>query len=123
MLSPAKLLHLLSELVFVLLGLLLVQVAFSGEVFWNRRSPVWIGLAVFMIYRGLRPWWMMAPPPTRRQNRLHGSALGLVGATMLAIAWAPLPWVAPLLAVSGIILWLGGLAGAALAVRGETKIL
>ena len=49
MLAPANLFRFLNELVFVLLGLLLVRVAFWGRFFWNRRSAAWIGLAAFLI--------------------------------------------------------------------------
>src|SRR3989442_15866155 len=73
MLSPNKVFRLLSELVFVLLGVLLVWLAatgrFAGRFLSDRRSAAWIGLGAFLIYWGLRAWWQMERSSSRADNR------------------------------------------------------
>ena len=66
MLSPAHVFRLLNELVFVLLGVLLAGVAFTGRYSFNRRAPAWLGLGAFLIYWGLRAWWREGRPTERR---------------------------------------------------------
>lgn len=119
-LGTPKILRLASELVFVLLGFLLIQVAVSGKLFWNRRSVLWMGLAAFLIFRG-----MMAFMPRSRgslrsrgiEHTVRASMLGLVGLLMMGIAWLPFAWVGPLLGAAGVILVIGGISGAVLSWR------
>ena len=122
MLSPANLFRLLNELVFVLLGVLLAGVAFTGRYSFHRRAPAWLGLGAFLIYWGLRAWWREGR--TDRASRgvrpgaiVRGASLALVGALMLGIAWAPFHWIAPLLGAAGGILVLRGLVSAVLFAR------
>ncbi len=112
MLSPAKLFRLLSEFVFVLLGLLLVWVAATGRYFFNRRAPMWIGLGVFLIFWGLRAWWHAGRSASRGEHRVRGGSLVLLGAMMLGITWLPFSWIAPLLAAAGAILMVPGMVSA-----------
>jgi hypothetical protein len=123
MLSPANLFRLLNELVFILLGALLLWVARTGRYFFDRRAPLWIALGTFLIYWGLRASWRgerRPPPPARRERAItvvRGSSLALVGAMMLGIAWLPSGWVGPLLGVAGALLILRGMVSAVLVVR------
>ncbi len=117
MLSPAHLLRLLNELVFVLLGVLLVWVAATGRYFFNRRAPTWIALGAFLIYWGLRAWARAGRYASRGEHRVRGGSLALVGAMMLGIAWLPFRWVAPLLGAAGGILVVRGLVSAMLVAR------
>jgi len=121
MLSPNKVFRLLSELVFVLLGVLLVWLAatgrFASRFLSDRHSPAWIGLGAFLIYWGLRAWWHVESLASRADNRVRGGSLALVGALMLGIAGVPFRWVAPLLGASGGILVVRGLVSAALLAR------
>lgn len=112
MLKPAALLRMVTELVLALLGLLLVQVAITGRFYWDRRSTLWLALGLFLIYWGFRAWVRASRGTPRREERLRGASLALVGALMLGIVRAPWSWVAPLL----------GLAGALLAMRGLLSI-
>src|SRR5574337_1035233 len=112
MLHPAKLFRLVNELIFVLLGLLLVWVAVTGRYFFNRRAPVWIGLGASLVYWGLRAWWQPGRGGLRAEQRVRGGSLALVGALMLGIAWLPFAWVGPLLGAAGCILVARGLATA-----------
>ncbi len=117
MLSPANLFRLLNELVFVLLGVLLVWVAATGRYFFNRRAPMWIALGAFLIYWGLRAWVRAGRYDSRGEQRVRGGSLAVVGAMMLGIAWLPFRWVAPLLGAAGIILVARGLVSAVLIAR------
>jgi hypothetical protein len=125
MLSPAKLFRLLTELIFVLLGLFLVWFAVSGRLafgfFSVRKSAPWIGLGAFLIYWGLRATSRAGRSADRNGERVRGGSLALVGVFMLGITWLPFPWVAPLLGAVGGVLALRGLAGSALAVRSSEK--
>ncbi len=124
MLSLAKLFRLLTESVFVLLGVLLVWVAMTGRYFFPRRAPAWIGLGAFLIYLGafliywgLRAGWRTGQTASPRESLVRGASLALVGAMMLGIAWLPFAWVAPLLGAAGAILVLRGLVTAVLVAR------
>ena len=125
MLAPAKLLALLNEIIFVLLGLLLVQVALTGRLFWNRRAPAWIGLGAFLIYWGLRALWRAgftqrpAPHTLRAAAAVRGASLAMLGVLMLGVAWMPFAWVAPLLIAAGVVMALRGAVNAALLVHAK----
>ncbi len=117
MLRLAKLFRLLTESLFVLLGVLLVWVAMTGRYFFPRRAPAWIGLGTFLIYWGLRAGWRTGQTASPRESLVRGASLALVGAMMLGIAWLPFAWVAPLLGAAGAILVLRGLVTAVLVAR------
>ncbi len=119
MLSPANLFRLLNELVFVLLGVLLVWVAVTGRFSYsfNRRGPAWIGLGVFLVYWGLRAWLRAGRNASRGEAAVRGASLALVGALMLGIALLPFRWSAALLGAAGGILAVRGLVSTALVAR------
>ncbi len=117
MLSPANLFRLLNELIFVLLGALLIWVAATGRYFFNRRAPAWIALGAFLVYWGLRARWRSGRGVWRRESVVRGSSLALVGAMMLGISWLPFHWSALLLGAAGGILAVRGLVSAALVAR------
>ncbi len=121
MLSPAKLFRLVTELIFVLLGLFLVWFTASGRLVFAfhsmRRSAPWIGLGVFLIYWGLRAVQRAGRSSNRSDDRVRGGSLALVGLLMLGISWLPFGWVAPLLGAAGGILILRGVASAVLVAR------
>jgi hypothetical protein len=117
MVSPATLLRILTELLLVPLGGLLVWVAVTERYWWNRRSPVWMGLGVILIYWGIRAILRAGRYATRREHRVRGGSLSLLGLLMLAIAAVPFPWVQPLLIAAGGIVALRGMLCAALVAR------
>jgi hypothetical protein len=117
MLKPALLLRIFSELVLVLLGLLLVQVAVTGRLLWNRRSPAWIAVGFLLIYWGVRAWMRRRGTGPLWTERMRAGSLVLVGVVMLAIARVPFDYVAPLLAAAGGVLILRGAVSAALVAR------
>jgi hypothetical protein len=120
MLTPERLLRLIIEFIFILLGALLVWFAFAGPVYGrtvDRHSLSWVILSVVLILWGLRAlykpgqWWL------RWQNWTRGLSLVLLGILMLVISRVPFPWVAPLLAVAGGLLVLRGVIGSVLIYR------
>ena len=117
MLKPAALLRMFTELVLILLGLLLVQVAVSGRLFWNRRSPVWLGLGLVLIYWGVRAWMRRQGNEPLWAARLRGGSMAVLGALMLGIAQLPFHWVGPLLGAAGGVLVLRGALSMALIAR------
>jgi hypothetical protein len=120
MLRPQEFVEVLSETMFVFLGLLLVWVAISGAVFFDRRSGYWIALGAFLVYWGLRAWLGAGRYVSRWQHRVRGGSLALVGAMMLGIAWAPFEYVPALLGAAGAILVLRGVLNAVLLLRARS---
>ena len=120
MLTPERLLRLIIEFIFILLGALLIWFAFAGPVYGrtvDRHSLSWVILSVVLILWGLRAlykpgqWWL------RWQNWTRGLSLVLLGILMLAISRVPFSWVGPLLAVAGGLLALRGVIGSVLIYR------
>ncbi len=120
MLTPERLLRLIIELIFILLGGLLIWFAFAGPIYGrtvDRHSLSWVILSVVLILWGLRAlykpgqWWL------RWQNWTRGLSLVLLGILMLAISRVPFSWVGPLLATAGGLLVLRGVIGSALIYR------
>jgi hypothetical protein len=114
MLSPARFSQLLVEVVFLLLGLLVVFLGWSGRIFFDRHWLPWLILSIVLIVCGLlalvRPgqWW------ARWQKWNRGASLLLLGLIMLAISRVPFAWVGRLLIAAGVVLLLRGLFGALL---------
>ena len=107
MLTPERLLRFTIELIFILLGALLVWLGVRGPIYGrtvDRHSLAWLILSIAIILWGLRAlprksqWW------ARWQNWTRGLSLALLGSLMLAIKWVPFDWVSPMLAAGGIIL-------------------
>ncbi len=117
MLKPAVLLRMFSEIVLVLLGLLLIQVAVTGRLLWNRRSLGWVAVGFLLIYWGARAWLRRRGTGPLWTERMRAGSLALVGALMLGIARVPFDYVAPLLAAAGGVLILRGAVSAALVAR------
>lgn len=120
MLTPERLLRLIIEFIFILLGALLIWFAFAGPVYGrtvDRHSLSWVILSVVLILWGLRAlykpgqWWL------RWQNWTRGLSLVLLGILMLVISRVPFSWVGPLLATAGGLLVLRGIIGSVLIYR------
>jgi len=118
--SLERLLRLVVETVFILLGILLVWLGIRGPIYGrtvDRHSPGWLILSVAIILWGLlalprkSQWW------ARWQNWTRSLSLVLLGAIMLAIKWVPFTWVSPLLAAGGMILVVRGVVSSALIFR------
>jgi hypothetical protein len=117
MLTPERLLRLLIELIFVMLGALIAWLGLVRHISVDRHSISWLILSVALILWGLRAlykpgqWWL------RWENWTRGLSLALLGILMLAMSRVPFSWVAPMLAAAGGLLALRGIVGCALALR------
>ncbi len=117
MLKPQQVLRITIELIFVLLGGLVIWLGLSGQILFDRRKPAWLVLSAALILWGLRAlyrpgqWW------SRWEHWTRGLSLMLLGVVMLAIARVPFLWVGRLLAVGGGLLVLRGLMGSVLVFR------
>jgi hypothetical protein len=118
MLTPQRALRLMIEVIFVLLGVLVVWLALAGRISDEQRHNVsWLILSGALILWGLRAlygpnkWW------ARWENWTRGLSLTLLGVVMLAISRVPFSWIGPLLATAGVLLCLRGIIGAAILVR------
>lgn len=105
------------EVIFVLLGGLMVWLALTGRITVERHKPSWFILSAALIIWGLRAlygptkWW------ARWENWTRGLSLVLLGVVMLVITQAPFLWIGPLLAIAGIVMCVRGIIGASLAFR------
>ncbi len=117
MLKPQQVLRITIELIFVLLGGLVIWLGLSGQILFDRRKPAWLVLSAALILWGLRAlyrpgqWW------SRWEHWTRGLSLTLLGVVMLAIARVPFLWVGRMLAVGGALLVLRGLLGSVLVFR------
>ena len=120
MLTPERLLRLIIELIFILLGCLLIWFGFAGPIYGrtvDRHSTSWVILSVALILWGFRAlykpgqWWL------RWENWTRGLSLALLGILMLLISRVPFPWVGPLLAIAGVLLMMRGVISSVLIYR------
>ena len=117
MLTPERLLRFMIELIFVLLGFLVIWLGLARRIYVDRHSTSWLILSVALILWGLRAlykpgqWWL------RWQNWTRGLSLSLLGVLMLVISRVPFVWVGPMLAAGGGLLVLRGMIGAFLIFR------
>lgn len=117
MLTPARLTQLTVELVFVLLGLLVVWLGLHDYINFNPRSVVWLAISIgVMVWGALalaRPdqWWM------RWQKWNRGGSLIVLGLLMLAIGRVPFGLAGKFLALCGVVLILRGALGSVLILK------
>jgi hypothetical protein len=120
MLRPANLFRMMTEMIFVLLGGLLVWIGLSRSFMFDPRRPAWLALGAVLVFWGVRAW-----AKTRRAMRtaeravvrVGGASLALVGLIMLGLQFVEFHWAGMVLAVAGGILVLRGLIGAVLSLR------
>jgi len=117
MLTPQQMLRITIEMIFVLLGGLVVWLGVSEHILFDRRKPGWLLLSAALIVWGVRAlykpgqWW------SRKEQLTRGLCLTLLGAVMLAISRVPFLWVGRLLAFAGVLLMLRGLVSTVLILR------
>ena len=117
MLSPARLTQLLTEFVFLLLGVLLLWFAANGRIDFSRfdrHGTSWLVLSVALIAWGLLA---LAKPGQFWAKWNRGGSLVLLGMVMLSISRVPFDWVVKLLAAAGAILLARGILGSVLILR------
>jgi hypothetical protein len=117
MLTPARLTQFTIELIFVLLGVLVIWLGLHGRINFNPRSIPWLAISIGVIAWGALalakpdPWWM------RWQKWNRGGSMVMLGLLMLGIGRVPFGWVGRFLAICGIVLILRGVFGSVLILR------
>jgi len=117
MLSPARLTQLVVEVIFLLLGLLVVWLGVTVHINFDRRSLGWLVISIGVAAWGLlalgKPgeWW------ARLQKWNRGGSMVLLGLVMLAISRVPFLWVGRLLAICGLVLVVRGVLGSVLILK------
>jgi hypothetical protein len=117
MIMSLRVLRLIIEIIFVLLGALVVWLGLTGHIFFDRRKTSWVVVSVVLILWGLRALYKPNKWSTRWENWTRGVSLTLLGVVMVAISRVPFAWVGPLLASGGVLLILRGIIGSALVFR------
>jgi hypothetical protein len=117
MLSPARLTQFAVELIFVLLGALVVWLGLHGRIYFDPRSVPWLAITIGVIGWGVlalaKPgqWWASL----QKWNR--GGSMIVLGLLMLGIARVPFVWVGKFLALCGLVLIFRGVLGSLLILR------
>ena len=117
MLTPQQALRITIEIIFVLLGGLVVWLGLSEHILFDRRKPGWLLLSAVLIVWGVRALYKPGQLWSRREQWTRGLSLTLLGVVMVAISRAPFLWVGRLLAFAGVLLMLRGLIGSVLILK------
>ena len=117
MLRPEQLIRVVIELIFVLLGGLVVWLGLTNQIFFDRRTSAWMILSIALILWGVYAFARPAPGWLRGERWTRGISLVLLGVVMLAITRVPFLMIGKLFAVAGVILALRGLVGMGLILR------
>jgi hypothetical protein len=117
MLTTDRLLRVVIELMFVLLGVLVVWLGVTGRIYVDRGTAPWMILSVALILWGLYAFYRPSRAWLRGERWTRGLSLILLGIVMLAIARAPFLWVGKLFALAGLVLVLRGVVGSVLVLR------
>jgi hypothetical protein len=117
MLTSDKTLRLSIEIIFVLLGALVIWLGLTAHIFFDRRRPSWLLLSIALFLWGARALYQPGKYCSRSENFTRGLSMLLLGVVMLAISRVPFSLVGPLLALGGVLLLLRGLAGSVLVFR------
>jgi len=117
MLTPERLLRVMIELIFVLLGGLVAWLALRVHILVDRHGRMWLILSVVLILWGLRVLYKPGQWRAHGESWTRGLSLALLGALMLAITRVPFAWVEPMLAAGGAILVARGVVASTLLLR------
>lgn len=121
MLSADRLLRVFIEVLFLFLGALVVWLGATKHIFFDRRSLGWAAVSVILVLWGGRGLYRPAKSLSRGENLVRSVSLVLLGIVMLAISRVPFVWVAPLLALVGVLLAVRGLVGVILVMSGKPR--
>ena len=117
MLTPERLLRLVIEIIFILLGMLVVWLGLTGQIFFDRHKLSWLILSVALILWGVRGIYKPRQKSPRLEDWTRTISLTLLGIVLLAISRVPFAWVGPLLAGAGLLLAGRGIAETVLLLR------
>jgi hypothetical protein len=115
-----QLFRLINEMVFMLVGALLLWVGLFGRYLFNPRSPGWLVLTAALVFWGLWEWFRAPGVATRGERaamRIGGGSLVLAGVILLSLAEAPFRLAGFLLAAAGGVFVVRGLLTAAILAR------
>lgn len=117
MAHPSRLFRQINEMIFVLVGALLMWVGLSGRYLFDPRRPAWLVVTAVLVLWGIRTWRrarLNAVRIERAAMNIDGISLILAGLLMLSLAWAPFLWAGWLLAAAGAVFVVRGLVTATL---------
>jgi hypothetical protein len=117
MLRPEQLIRAVIELIFMLLGGLVVWLGLTNQINLDPRTSSWLILSIALILWGVYALARPASGWLRGERWTRGVSLVLLGIVMLAITRAPSLMIGKLFAVAGVILALRGIVGMALILR------
>jgi hypothetical protein len=117
MLTPQRVLRIVVEIMFMLLGGIVVWLGSNGQIFFDRRRLSWLFLSIAVLLWGLRALYKPGPQHSRWEQWSRGLSLTLLGIVMLAISRVPFGWVGRLLALAGVLLAVRGVVGLVLTLR------
>jgi len=119
MVSSANLVRLINEFVLLLLGALILLLAFTGRVALSDRPWAFAAVGVIFLYWGARAWARPEQPRNQLRAEVRAGSLALVGAAILAVPFFPRHLAGILLGIAGGVLVIRGLLAAALSLRGN----
>src|SRR6204780_408396 len=111
--------RLLSEFIVLLLGALLILLAFSGRVGLPTRPAALIAVGIVFLYWGARAWTRRGPAALHWSSKIRAGSLALVGTLILGVPVLPVRCIPLLLGLAGAVLVLRGTLGAILFARNE----
>jgi hypothetical protein len=117
MLSPARLTQLTVELIFVMLGALVIWLGLRGQINFNPAGALWLAMSIGAIAWGALTLARPGLWPARWQKRNRGASMILLGLLMLAIGRVPFGMAGRFLAICGLVLILRGVLGSFLILR------
>jgi len=117
MLSPARLTQFTVELVFILLGALVIWLGLHGRINFNPMSISWLAISVGVIAWGVLALARPGLWSARWQKWNRGCSLILLGLLMLVIGRVPFVWAGKFLALCGLVLVIRGVLGSFLILK------
>ena len=123
MISNLQLFRLFNELIFVLLGGLVIWVGATGRFLFNPRQTTWLVLSGLVMFLGIAALVMRQPVARAHPAAavVRGVSLILVAAMMVTMAWASFRVVTLLLMAAGAVLALRGLIGGVLLISSPAR--
>ena len=117
MLTPARFAQLLMEVVFLLLGALLVWLAVNQRIAFDRHSSAWLVLSFALVAWGALAFTRPAQFWKKWEKWNRGGSLVLLGLIMLAMSRVPFNRMFALLIFAGAVLIARGVIGSLLILR------
>jgi len=117
MLTPERLMRLMIELIFILLGALVAWLGIVRRIYVDRHSVAWLVLSVVLILWGVWALLRRSRRWARWESWTRGLSLAVLGALMLVMSRVPVYWVGPMLAAGGAVLVIRGLIGTTVVLR------